>query len=486
MAYFVIIRGPSGIGKSTISKELSKILGAYYIPIDDFLEKEGLDNINEKEGCIPVKNFTELNKNILPKIKSELEKDKIVIIDGNFYHKEQIENIINNLSYLNYVFSLKAPLKVCIERDNKRQNSYGKKATTEVYRLVSKLNHGTLIDTNNKSINQVIEEVRSYLPSNILKLNNLTSFTLNPKPPYNFDANMHKPSHFPSSDNIWEKGFYWIGMIWKRETLGLKIENLGSINKPKIKFNVYSDKKLSKEFVDSLIFELRWRFNLDTDISEFCSRFKSDKTLGRIIEKWEGMKPIAANSLYETLIIYITLQNASVRRSVQMLESLFNQFGRKILFDNRTISTFWEPEKILKSSEEELRKLKVGYRAKTFMILSKQFANKEINELKLRKLNKEEIKEQMLKLYGIGPASLQYILFEDFYILDDLVTIPPWETKIMSRLLFNKESVPSKDIMNFLSKFKGYEKLAFHYIWEDVFWKKKHEHIAWLEKEIRL
>jgi hypothetical protein len=31
-----------------------------------------------------------------------------------------------------------------------------------------------------------------------------------------------------------------------------------------------------------------------------------------------------------------------------------------------------------------------------------------------------------------------------------------------------------------------WEKLASHYIWEDIFWKRKHEHIEWLEKEIRL
>ena len=27
-----------------------------------------------------------------------------------------------------------------------------------------------------------------------------------PKAPFNFDATMHKPDHFPSSDNEWEPG----------------------------------------------------------------------------------------------------------------------------------------------------------------------------------------------------------------------------------------------------------------------------------------
>jgi len=319
----------------------------------------------------------------------------------------------------------------------------------------------------------------------IVPLTKEETLILEPKSPYNFDANFHKPSHFPSSDNVWEKGKYWITMVWKGKKLGLKFENIGTINKPKIKINFYSQQKLQKEFIQSLIPEIKWRFNFEQDISDFY-KFDKDKTIGKIIKKWKGMKPIAANSFYETLIIYFVLQNATVRRSVQMLENLFNKFGKKVKFDNKTLSTFWSPEKMSKATEQELRELKLGYRAKFFVKLTEQFENNEINELELRKLSKEDVKERVLRLFGVGPASIEYLLFEDFYFLDSLETIPPWEQKIFSKLLFNKELVPVKEILNFFKKFKGFEKLAFHYMWEDLFWKRKHKHIEWLEKEIRL
>ncbi|MFH1238247.1 MAG: hypothetical protein V1491_02305 [archaeon] len=317
-------------------------------------------------------------------------------------------------------------------------------------------------------------------------LNRKKSVILEPKAPYNFDANCHKPSHFPSSDNLWEKGMYWITMVWKGEKLGLRFENMGGIDKPKIKLNIYSEKGLSKEFIDVLATEIKHRFNFGQDISGFCENFKEDKIMGPIIKKWNGMKPIAANSLYETLVIYFVLQNATVRRSVQMLENLFDKFGKKVKFDGKVLSTFWNPKEMAKSTEQELRDLKLGYRAKFFMKLTEQFVNGEIDEFELRKLSKEEVKEKALELYGIGPASVEYLLFEDFYFVDSLETIPPWEQKIFSRLLFDKELVPTDKILNFFKKFKGWEKLAFHYIWEDLFWKRKHEHIEWLEKEIRL
>jgi len=313
-----------------------------------------------------------------------------------------------------------------------------------------------------------------------------SSVILRPQAPYNFDACFHKPSHFPSSDNVWEKGSYWITMLWEQEVLGLKFENKGSVSAPAVKVGVYSKKKLSKEFMDRLILELRWRFNFDSDISEFNKRLKDDAVLGTAIKKWRGTKPVVANSLYETLIIYLVLQNAAVRRSVQMLENLFTKFGKKVRFDGKVLSTFWEPERIAQSSEQVLRDFKVGYRAKFFMRISEQFVHGEIDEFELRHASSNNIKETILKLYGIGPASVEYLLFEDFYCYDVLQTIPPWEQKILSRLLFDKPSVPVKKILHFFGAFKPWQKLAFHYLWEDLFWRRTREHIPWLEKEIRL
>ena len=267
----------------------------------------------------------------------------------------------------------------------------------------------------------------------VISLEHKQIVEVTPKSPYNFDANMHKPSHFPSKDNLWEKGNYWITMVWKGKYLGLKFENIGTIKKPKMKIYIYSLEKLSNDFIEDLIKEVKWRFNFEQDVSEFFEKFKEDKILKPIIKKWAGMKPIAANSFYETLIIYFVLQNATVRRSVQMLENLFNKFGKKVKFDNKILFTFWEPNEMSKSTEQELRDLKLGYRAKFFMKLTKQFVNGEINEFELRKLDKNQVREKALELYGIGPASVEYLLFEDFYFVDALSTIPPWEQMIFSQ-----------------------------------------------------
>ncbi len=50
-----------------------------------------------------------------------------------------------------------------------------------------------------------------------------------PIAPFNFDSTMHKPDHFPTSDNVWESGIRWQTMLWEKIPLGLKFENQGKI-----------------------------------------------------------------------------------------------------------------------------------------------------------------------------------------------------------------------------------------------------------------
>ena len=45
--------------------------------------------------------------------------------------------------------------------------------------------------------------------SESVRLEHRWTMELVPKPPFNFDATLHKPDHFPSSDNVWEPGVRW-------------------------------------------------------------------------------------------------------------------------------------------------------------------------------------------------------------------------------------------------------------------------------------
>lgn len=163
MTYYIIIRGPLGCGKSTVSKELSKILNAEHISIDRILDENKLTE-DKEEGYISQKSFKKANEIIIPKIKGLLNSGRIVIIDGNFYWKSQIEDLIKRLEkYENFVFTLKAPVEVCIDRDIERGRTHGEEATRVVHKKSTEFVYGKVIDIT-KSLKKAIKDILSYLP----------------------------------------------------------------------------------------------------------------------------------------------------------------------------------------------------------------------------------------------------------------------------------------------------------------------------------
>jgi len=308
-----------------------------------------------------------------------------------------------------------------------------------------------------------------------------------PKVPFNFDATVHKPSHFPAPVEDYMKGVYWRTMRIGDRILGLKMTNQGSVDVPLVSLTFYSEKPLPKRKLNKLVSEVRWRYDFDGDLSDFSEKFNRDEILGPLLAKWRGMHVSCGESLYELLVISIVLQNATVKRTVQMMEALLERYGMRVSFDKKELYAFWKPKRINRVSEQELRELKVGYRAKYLKKTSEDFVNGVVDEFKLRQMTKEEAKQELDKLYGVGPASASILLFEALHHYDTIEKIGPWEQKVYSRILFNQELVSAEIILKEINKRYGkWKTLAMHYILEDLFWKRKTQRIQWLEKLIRL
>lgn len=322
-----------------------------------------------------------------------------------------------------------------------------------------------------------------------MKLKQILSVELYPKPPFNFDATFHKPSHFPSNDNIWKRGVRWQTWQWFGKPLGLKLESGGSESKPKIDLKVYSKGKVGESETDSLIEEIRYKFNLDANLSDFNNKFVSDSILGSAIEKWKGMRLGHQGSLCEYIIIGIMLQNTTVKRSISMLQALFENFGSLLEFNGKKLWCFWPPCDLTGVPEKKLRKLKLGYRAKSIKRIDDQFAEGLVDEFELRRSDLNTQKEKLLELYGVGPATVWYLLFDIFHHWDHFEYISPWEQKIYSKLFFDRDPenpVSTQKLLKHFDRCRPFRRLAVHYIWEDLWWKRQNESIPWLEKLIRI
>ena len=320
-----------------------------------------------------------------------------------------------------------------------------------------------------------------------LALKDKKEFFVFPISPFHFDGTFYKPLHYPDKLTDWETGKYWQAIRIGKRLFGLKIENKGEIQKPKIKVSVFYDKDISEKELETIKEEVIWRFDLNADLKKFEKLAKSDKRFYPVFKKWLGMRNSSSHNLYELLIIAVLLQNATVRRTVQMTNALLDNYGTKLKFDGEEIFSIWLPEALNNISEQELRDLKIGYRAKFIKRLSQDFAEGKIDELKLRTLDQEGAKKELTKLYGVGPKTARILLFEACHQYNTFDHIAPWQQKIYSQLFYKKPLVPAEKIRDDIKKQYGrYSMLAIHYIWEDIFWRRKNENIDWLEKEIRL
>lgn len=157
MSYCIIIRGPAGVGKTTISKELSNCIGADYISFDEIMNLNKLDTI-VGDG-IPSENFVKANEIVIDMIKDKTK----VVFDGCFYRKEQIDHLLKNIKSEVIIFTLDATLDECLKRNKYRTNALSDENIKQVYLLVAEIKIGISINTFGKTSKQVVLELLNHI-----------------------------------------------------------------------------------------------------------------------------------------------------------------------------------------------------------------------------------------------------------------------------------------------------------------------------------
>jgi 3-methyladenine DNA glycosylase/8-oxoguanine DNA glycosylase len=313
------------------------------------------------------------------------------------------------------------------------------------------------------------------------------SFIIEPRSPFHFDGTFHKPSHFPDRLSHWMPGTYWQSMRLGEELFGVRVQDQGTKADPSLAISLYADHPILDAAVAALKDEIIWRFQLMKDLRDFNALARRDKRFYPVFAKWLGMRNAGGHNLYELLIIAILLQNATVRRTVQMMEALLLRHGTRLHFDNRELFAMWLPARMQRVAEQDLRDLRIGYRAKFIKRLSADFVRGAVDEYALRTMDRDDAQRELLKLYGVGPETARILLFEALHHDDTFEHIAPWQQKIYSRLFYDRPMVSAERIRNdIVSRYGKYAMLAVHYIWEDIFWRRRSGKIPWLEREIRL
>jgi predicted kinase len=152
MSYFVIVRGPLGVGKTTVSRKLAEAIRAVYISVDAILDDHRLWDRGR------LREFLAANRIAARLGRSSILGGTPVIFDGNFYWKTQIQDLARRLRATHYIFTLKAPLRVCIERDGRRLPPHGPEAAAQVHAKVTAFECGQDVDAA-RPVDAVVRDI---------------------------------------------------------------------------------------------------------------------------------------------------------------------------------------------------------------------------------------------------------------------------------------------------------------------------------------
>ncbi len=172
MTYSIVVRGPLGVGKSTVSAALAQTIGAQHILIDKLLEEYGLEEWDEDR--ISLRSFLRANAVAVKQAHRAHRTGQPVIFDGCFYWREQLDDLAKRLDTGLLVFTLEAPLPVCVERDRTRPlprpgeeprggDQLGEEAVNDVYRLVAEVQCGIAVDASGP-VEATVAAILRHLP----------------------------------------------------------------------------------------------------------------------------------------------------------------------------------------------------------------------------------------------------------------------------------------------------------------------------------
>lgn len=90
--------------------------------------------------------------------------------------------------------------------------------------------------------------------------------------------------HYPAPITKYKTGKLWFSFRFENKLLGIKFINSGEVDNPKIKIEIYYNEELEEKYIQKLLEELSYRFQLDKDDSEFYKRFEKDKLVGKVLK----------------------------------------------------------------------------------------------------------------------------------------------------------------------------------------------------------
>ncbi len=249
----------------------------------------------------------------------------------------------------------------------------------------------------------------------------------------------------------------------------------GIVKNNVIKIHQNNNNLIVKSYGEDNIEELfDFYFDMNTDYEKIKIKLSQiDSYMLESIKYGEGIR-ILNQDLWETIMSFIISANNNIPRIKGIIEKLSRTYGNEIIWNNEKYYSFPTVNQLSKATVEDFRKLGLGFRDIRIYETTKMILEKQID---LEKLHQEKdtniVREELLKLSGVGPKVADCILLFSTLKRFDVFPIDVWVRRVMNELYIkntDETKVSKKQILEIAQeKFGNLSGIAQQYLF---YWRK--------------
>ncbi len=210
----------------------------------------------------------------------------------------------------------------------------------------------------------------------------------------------------------------------------------GIINVKKDGKNIIFTGKCDKDLKEIVTYY----FDLNRNYEKIKEQLSNiDKYLKTSIEYGSGIR-ILNQDLWETIISFIISANNNIPRIKGIIERLSKKYGNEIEWNGVKYYTFPNANQLKDVSIQDFRNLGLGFRDIRLYETTQMILKRKVDlDLLRENPNILEVRDELLKLSGVGPKVADCILLFSDLKRFDVFPIDVWVRRVMNDLYIKKE-----------------------------------------------
>lgn len=198
-------------------------------------------------------------------------------------------------------------------------------------------------------------------------------------------------------------------------------------------------------------------FDLETSYAYIANTLREkDPFMKQAVDFGKGIR-ILKQDPWEMLISFIISQNKSIPQIKTCIENISCAFGFPIneqTGQEKNYYSFPTPKELSRATEEMLKECKVGFRAAYILDACHKVLNGDVILNDLYIMEREEAKEKLMTIKGVGPKIADCILLFAYGKTGAFPT-DVWIKRVMEGVYFEGKEVKPEEIQKFAKEYFG-------------------------------